>query len=111
MFIPTPCVTRPFFFSQCHQCWLKRLIGNSVAVFGQFSQVSGNTGSTMIVVSSKGFISMAGHGHTDHAVPSYYPPEMGSLSSLPSCLNIKFGQYGVEPTTFALLARRSNQLS
>ena len=48
----------------------------------------------MIVVSSKGFISMAGQGHTDHAVPSYYLPEMGSLSSLPSCLNIKFGQYG-----------------
>ena len=42
----------------------------------------------MIVVSSKGFISMAGQGHTDHAVPSYYPSEMGSLSSLPSRLNI-----------------------
>ena len=40
----------------------------------------------MIVVSSKGFLSMAGHGHTDHAVPSYYLPEMGSLSSLP-CAN------------------------
>ena len=48
----------------------------------------------MIVVNSKGFLSMAGHGQTDHAVPSYYPPEMDSLSSLPSCLNIKFGQYG-----------------
>ena len=94
MFIPTPYMTSPFFFSQCHQCWLKRLIGNSVAVFGQFSQKSGNTSSTMIVVNSKGFLSMAGHGHTDHAVPSYYLPEMGSLSSLPSCLNIKFGQYG-----------------
>ena len=33
----------------------------------------------MIVVNSKGFLSMAGHGHTDHAVPSYYLPELINL--------------------------------